>query len=274
MSLLTRLPPNDRAEQLTGRPYVSHSALTLYQQCSLRYFFKYVEGLPEETVSASLVFGGAVHRMIEHHFRESLHGAPPPSSDDLFAAYDAGWREREPQAVAFHKTDDRASLDALARRLIAAFQASDLATPRGAILGIEEELTGELIPGVPDLRARIDLLVDAGDALVLTDFKTARSRWSDDQVHDAAGQLLLYHELATPLADGRPVRLEFAVLTKTKSPELHRHTVTPSPTQVARTKRIVERVWAGIEAGLFFPSPSAMNCPSCPFRRSCAAWPT
>lgn len=272
MSVDTLLHPNDRAEQLTGRSYVSHSAIALYQQCPLRYFFKYVDGLPEETVSASLVFGGAVHSFVEHHCREILHGNPPPSSDELFAAYSAGWLDREPHDVQFNKTDDRQSLDNLARRMIAAFQASDLATPSGTILGIEEELTGELIPGVPDLLARIDLLVDDGDELVLTDFKTAKAKWNDEHVRDSAGQLLLYHELVKPVADGRPVRLEFAVLTKTKFQEIFRHTVVPSPQQVARTKRIVERVWAGIEPGLFYPSPSPMNCPSCPFRRQCDAW--
>ncbi len=189
------VPPNDRAEQLTGRLYLSWSAVSTYQTCSLRYMFRYVEGLPEETVPATLVFGGAVHALLEHHFRELLHGNPPPSPDELFAAYKAAWHEHDEKTVQFGKTDDRESLDDLARRMIAAFQASPLATPAGTIVGIEEELTGELIPGVPDLLARIDLLVDDGDGLVLTDFKTARSNWSDEHVRDAAGQLLLYHEL-------------------------------------------------------------------------------
>ena len=56
---------------------------------------------------------------------------------------------------------------------------------------------------VPDLLACVDLLVDEGDGLKLTDLKTARSRWSREQVQDSAGQLLLYHELAKPIADGR-----------------------------------------------------------------------
>jgi len=40
----------------------------------------------------------------------------------------------------------------------------------------------------------------------------------------------------------------------------------------ARTKAIVEAVWHGIEARLFVPSPSALNCPACPFRRQSDAW--
>ncbi len=35
---------------------------------------------------------------------------------------------------------------------------------------------------------------------------------------------------------------------------------------------VVERVWNGIDSNLFYPSPSALNCPTCPFRRQCDAW--
>ncbi len=156
--------------------------------------------------------------------------------------------------------------------MLAAFQTSDLAEPPGTIIGIEEELTGELVAGVPDLLARVDLLVDEGDSLVLTDLKTARSRWSQDQVQDSAGQLLLYHELAKPIAEGRPIRLAFAVLTKTKTPEVYRHEVQADPQQIERTKKIVTRVWQAIEAGVFYPSPSAMQCPTCPYRQQCREW--
>jgi PD-(D/E)XK nuclease superfamily len=44
------------------------------------------------------------------------------------------------------------------------------------------------------------------------------------------------------------------------------------PQQIDRTKQIVERVWEAIQAGIFFPSPSAMQCPACPFRAACRAW--
>src|SRR5580700_2842169 len=99
-----------------------------------------------------------------------------------------------------------------------AFQASALARPTGTIIGIEEELRGVLIPGLPDLLARVDLLVDTGDGLTVMDFKTARTSWSEDRIADASGQLLLYHELVKDLANGRPVRLAFGVVSKTRTP--------------------------------------------------------
>lgn len=85
----------------------------------------------------------------------------------------------------------------------------------------------------------------------MTDLKTARTRWSAEQVHKSAGQLVLYHELAKPIADGRPIRLQFAVVTKTKAPEVIRHEVRADPQQIQRVKRIVECVWRAIESGIF-----------------------
>jgi CRISPR/Cas system-associated exonuclease Cas4 (RecB family) len=272
MIAITRPSANQVAEQLTGRNYISHSAISTYQQCPLRYYFKYVAGLPEETVSASLIFGAAVHRAVEFHFRELLCGNPAPDLDALVAEYQRGWNERGEQRIQFGSQEDQATLVVLARRMLSAFKQCELATPKGIILGVEEELRGPLVPGCPDLLARVDLLVETADALVVTDLKTARSRWSQDQVDGSAGQLLLYSELVSNLAPGKPIKLEFSVITKAKVPLVDCHEVPVSPHQVRRTRSVVQQVWQAIEAGHFYPAPSPMNCPTCPFRQPCRTW--
>jgi hypothetical protein len=160
----------------------------------------------------------------------------------------------------------------LADRLLRSFLQSDIAHPKGAILGVEEEIRGEIIPGCPDLLARIDLIVDAGNELVVSDFKTARCSWNDFQVEDLAPQLLLYGELVKPIADGRPIQLSFAVLTKTKTPKFTVHEVRNDPREVARFMRIVERVWQAIQSGHFYPNPSPFTCGSCSYRGPCRQW--
>lgn len=272
MIRIAELHPNQIAERLTGRDYLSWSAITSYCACPLRYKLRYMEGLPEESVSASLAYGAAFHCALEYHFRELLAGNPPPSLDSLLAAYCEGWSEYDGREVQFGKGDDHATLGALARRMLEAFQQSAAARPAGILLGIEEELTGELVTGVPQMLARIDLLVDQGDELLLVDFKTARCRWSDDQANESAGQLHLYHELARPIADGRPIKLQFVVATKTKTPEVLPYDIPADPARIRRTLRIVERVWSAVNAGIFYPAPSALHCPGCSFRAACQAW--
>jgi hypothetical protein len=161
----------------TCRDYLSFSAVRLYQGCPLRFHFKYNLGLPEDTVSSSLVFGSSIHRAIEFHFRELLVGNPPPHSDALLAEFWEGWQERDLEQVRFSKGEDRDSLGLLAERILVAFQKSAVAQPPGQILAVEEELRGPVVPGCPDVLGRVDLIVDAGSELVVSDWKTARSRW-------------------------------------------------------------------------------------------------
>ena len=255
-----------------ARDYISFSSLSLYRSCPLRWYFKYRVGLPEDSVSAALVYGSGIHRAIQLHFTELLAGNPPPHSDALLTEFWVGWAERHPQQIRFGKDESLDSLGHLAQRTLLAFQQSDAALPHGEILAVEEELRGQVVPGCPDVLGRVDLIVDAGDALVIADWKTARSRWSRAQVEDSAEQLLLYGELAKDFCPGKPLRLEFVVLTKTKDVAVDRHTLLVDPAAVARTKRIVETVWRAIEAEHFYPAPSAMNCPACPYRDECRAW--
>ena len=47
------------------------------------------------------------------------------------------------------------------------------------------------------------------------------------------------------------MRLKFGVVSKGKVPAIELHDVPVSQQRIRRTKRIVERVWQGISAGLF-----------------------
>lgn len=87
---------NAVAEKPAQRDYLSYSAVSLYRQCPLRYFFRYVAGLPEQTVSASLVFGGAIHAAVQFHFEELLAGNSAPDLAALRDVYlDPGEKSAE-----------------------------------------------------------------------------------------------------------------------------------------------------------------------------------
>ncbi|MBL8794451.1 MAG: PD-(D/E)XK nuclease family protein [Planctomycetia bacterium] len=252
--------------------HLSFSAISTFQTCSLRFAFKYLYGLPEEAVGASLVFGAAIHASLQFFHEQLLVGNAPPDLDTLLGVYQDAWQRNEGQTVLFGKGEDLNSLGRLADRVLTVFLNSELAQPEGDVIAIEEELRGVLVPGCPDLLARIDLIFETKDAVIIRDYKTARRPWSGDQAQNAAPQLFLYADLARNLAGSKPVRLEFAVLTKDRFPQVTLHPVAVDPHQVARTHKIVERVWHAIEAGNFYPSPSPLNCGSCPYRRPCREW--
>lgn len=266
--------PNDLATAITGRDYVSYSAISAYRSCPARYYFRYVQGMQEDVVSSNLVFGGAVHSAVEHHFNELMAGEAPPDLDMLLRVFWDAWRDRQEEAVIkFGKGEDIKSTGELAQRVLTAFRESDESQPDGRILGVEESLRGQISSSTPDLFARIDLLIETDEELAVVDFKTARSRWSADQAHDNAEQLLLYSALARHLAPDKKVVCRFIVVTKTKTPVVEQYTIAVDHLRVERTKAIVQRVWQAIESGVFYPSPSPIACGSCAFRQACNRWP-
>jgi putative RecB family exonuclease len=265
-------PANDVAKKITGRDYISWSALSTFRTCPLKYKFRYIDGLPEESVSSALVFGTGIHTAVEQHFQAILSGDPKPDLDALLFAYRSAWLPHEPDAISFGSTETRASLDALASRMLTAFLASPSASVQGRVLGVEEEIRGVLVEGVPDLYGRVDLLTEDSDSLVITDIKTSRGKWSAEQVEDSGEQLLLYSHLASEISPGKKIATRFLVLTKTKEPVVEEHVREVEPGNVKRTLTGVERVWKAISAGNFYPAPSTVSCASCGYRAACRAW--
>src|SRR5947209_7525466 len=64
----------------TGEGVVHHSfsAITTYSEvCSLQYAFKYLHRLPQERVSAALVFGTAINAALVSIDKDLAKGRPP-----------------------------------------------------------------------------------------------------------------------------------------------------------------------------------------------------
>jgi len=259
------------AERLTGRPYLSWSAVSTYLKCPLKYQYHYLDQLPEEFVSSNLIFGSAIHASLEAFFREQLAARQSLGIEALMAVYQESWVETDLANVHFGKDEDRTGLGNLAERMLGAFLSSELSRPVGSIVGIEEQLQAPVIADCPDLLARLDLMVESEEALVITDFKTSRGRWSTAETNASEGQLLIYHELIRMVTD-KPIRLQFAVITKTKQPDIELRTVEPDPQRIERIRRLIQNVWTSIQTGVFYPVPSAMNCPTCGYRDRCSRW--
>lgn len=259
------------AERLTGRSYLSWSAVSTYLKCPLKYQYRYLDQLPEEFVSSNLIFGTAIHNCLEAFYREHLSSRRSLGIDELMAVYHDSWTGIDRTSVRFNKDETILGLGQLADRMLRAFLNSELSRPLGSIVGIEEEIRAPVIANCPDLLARLDLMIDCEEDLVITDFKTSRNRWSAAETIASEGQLLIYHELLREFTN-KPIRLQFAVITKTKLPDIELRTVDPHPQRIERIRRLLQNVWTNIRAGTFYPVPSAMNCPTCGYRERCTLW--
>lgn len=268
--------PNRLAERITGRSYLSHSQLALMRACPKKFEFTYISKTPRDFIPASLIFGGSIHAALELHYRCRLEGLSA-TPEALLSAYHDAWRREVADAgagdmsVRFNKGDDQNTVDVLAHRMIAAFLASPLATPKGTILGIEEELRVVLDENLPDLLARVDLVTMTDGSLFVIDFKTSRSRWNEQKAQESGDQLLLYRQTVERMGRslGLPVKLHFAIITKAKTPAVQLMQVQTDPDRVAGVTESVSQVWEAIQGGNFYPSPSPMNCVTCPFKSRC-----
>jgi putative RecB family exonuclease len=273
MNSMLQVAPTSRSSAFgPARDYISFSALRTYQACPLKYFFKYVAGLPDESATATLLFGSAIHRAIEAHFREIQSGRPPPSLATLLGEYEQSWQERQDAPVQFGKDENAPTFRQQAERVLAKFASSELARPAGRIVAIEQPLRGCLVPDVPDLLGYVDLIVETAQEWILIDWKTSRARWTEEQFHSSIEQLLLYSALVPDRTPRKNICLQLSVITKTKEPTIESYVRPVDIHRLTRTKHVVQRVWRSIEAEHFYPSPSPQNCSSCGFRRACAAW--
>jgi CRISPR/Cas system-associated exonuclease Cas4 (RecB family) len=268
-------PPNLLAQQITGRAYVSYSQLSLMRSCPRKFAFQYVEKAQPEFQPCSLIFGGAIHSALEFYFRAKLEGLGVTHEALVSAFHDAWKRQREQGGngvpVRFNKGADIDSVHAMADRMLRAFQTTALASPKGKILGIEEQLQVVLHPDLPDLLAKVDLVTQTDGALHVIDFKTSRSRWSQTKALESAEQPQLYAATVARMARvlGVPVKLHFAVITKAKKPIVQILPVPTNANTLTVLKETAVQTWAAIKTGNFYPNPSPMTCTTCPFKSRC-----
>ena len=269
----TELPVLDRTWDSEGLTldHLSFSAIHSFRTCPRQFMFRYVLRLPDEKTFTSLVFGTSLHRAIEAHFRALMHGENIPDHDTLLGFFWDCWHS-EDKPIHFNKKENLDTIGHLADRMLRAFEMSDFARPRGKIIGIEEYLRGTVVEDCPDFVARLDLLIDTGEALVITDFKTALSRWNPSKLAVFTPQLLVYSKLAGALADSKPIKLNFAVLTKRVKPILTLHPVDHDDEVMEETFQTIKENWEAIQREDFYPSPSPAHCPRCPFQETCRMW--
>ena len=269
--------PNDIAQAMTGRPHISYSEIRTFQQCPLKWAFQYRDHATPEHISSALVLGSGVHAGVELHFEHLLAATAPPNVDQMMAFYRECWeKETADLPVKYSRGQDAESTAATARRMFEQFITSPLATPTGVIIGIEESFKVKLADDLPDLAGRVDMITHEPETntLTITDFKTARSVWSQGHADEQAEQLILYAQGCEPIARNleASIKLRYIMVTKTKQPKVDAIDVSYDRSKTDRTRLIVRQVFNAMQSGVIYPAPSVMNCSGCPFRSQCCSW--
>ena len=263
--------PATEAQSITGRPYISWTQVSSYQQCPRAFAFRYVEHAEPDFVPSSLLFGSAMHEAFAKVHECDMEGLPCPASGDLASKVTA-LLDASLLPVKFSKGESAESLHALAGRMVDAFLASPESRPDGQPVCIEDRVSGMIDPQIPPIEGKADFVRLTGEGLVLRDYKTSRSKWNPDKVEEAAPQLRLYATiLGQQVGSWQPMAgMEFVTVTKAVAPVTTRHAVTMRQDSVQACIDQIGAVWDGIRKSVY-PTRPGWPCKTCPYASKCPA---
>lgn len=246
----------------TKTRHISHSRVSEFLRCPKKYHFHYRLRIPPAFMPSALIFGIAVHEAIALYQQRRLEGSRT-SEEDMLETFCRRW-DSEELPVRYGKNEDEKSLFEKAEGIVRAYLEDPCEA--GEPLAVEEKINVRLRKDLPPLRGRIDLLERTGEGdAVLTDFKTASSRRSQDP-----GQLVLYREALRLL--GYPgagkARLRCVVLLKTKKPGVEVQQLEAGTGELEKLMSLYRETWEAIESGASYPRPD-WHCQGCQWSHVC-----
>ncbi|HOI42568.1 MAG TPA: PD-(D/E)XK nuclease family protein [Elusimicrobiales bacterium] len=247
----------------------SFSKLSLYEECPLKYRFKYIDKLPEKP-KPYFAFGNSVHAALEF-FHDPSHKEAPPLEKLLSAFREEweakDWREKGYSDPSRSDADYQAGLKMLTgyyKKHHAAFS-----PPFMVEYSTDVAVDGLLV------RIIADKIEHAGNGeLVLIDYKTGRDvKRSPDQLHmyqkicelDPKLRERLAERYGVPAASLRVRELRFYHV-----PSLKEYTFARADDfEIGLFWERVLRAADGVKEGRFPARPGDFQCRFCDFRSSC-----
>jgi DNA helicase-2/ATP-dependent DNA helicase PcrA len=227
-----------------------------YETCPLKYRYVHVLKVPL-LAHHRVVFGSAIHKAVQQHFRARKEGIPF-GEEDLLAAFRSHWVS-EGFLSREHEEERLRSGEEMLRR----FHRQDAQDPL-LPTGVEEEFAFFL--GRTRVSGRYDLVVERSGEATILDFKTGPTDTLEKAQRRAQESLQLdIYALAFLKTRGKlPSRVELRFL---ESGLRAGRTPTLEGTEDAAAR--IEAAASGIRARDFAPRPSFMACSYCPFREIC-----
>jgi hypothetical protein len=250
------------------RSHLSVSQLKSYLQCPRKYFYQYIDCATPAFRSIALTFGSAWHVAIGAYL---VNGTTTEEATDLFRDLLSTEIEESEIPVLFDDEEDLGACIDIGARTIDTFIAR---VPRpDAVLGIEVPFVLDLIPTedgeeIPaPLIGSIDAVVIDNDVVEIWELKTAKRRWSRDQL-DYDLQTTAYRMGARERLDIPNATLKLLIATKTKKPEVQVEAVIRTALDEARLARLASSVLRAIRAGVDHPIQT-WACRGCCFSTIC-----
>jgi len=263
-------PPPERSEQDIIRALqetVSASRLSLFLQCRLKFYYRYVLKL-QKPQTASLHLGSAVHAVLKA-WNKAGWLQQPLTLKEVHETYLGAWADTTEGPVSWEPGEEEADKTTgwrLCDMYIRQSASMALIKPDAVEVSIEADLAPQ---GLPRLIGILDLVQEGR----IIDFKTCASTPNPGGVaHLHEIQASSYAILYRHNTDQQEAGIELHHLVKLKNPKLCITDLPPmSRSQQTRLFRLMEAYLKGLQRPDFIPSPG-MQCSGCEFFKECRLW--
>jgi len=271
-------------QSIRDRLHISHSQITTYRNCPLKYFFRYVQGIQPPFRSPALVFGSAMHQALATLYSSLKATGDAMDSASLQELFHESFSDQLRQNLPIRWTakETAESLEKLGCQLMEVYlefaEKQGLLGDAYRIVAVELPLrwTIDMPTGEIDFVGIVDLLLQDKKEPAkfhIIDHKTAARRFdemkitTDDQL--TAYQLLLRH--AADLPQEALFTLHWDVLLKQKVPAVTRYTTVRDEDDERHLQKVIRQILWAIDHEVYYPNPGWM-CAGCEFADHCRAW--
>jgi len=255
-----------RLEQL--KKTVSATRLSLFLQCRLKFFFRYVLQI-KKPVTPSLHCGSTAHSVLQQ-WNLSRWKGEVFETQRFKSFFEKQWKDGQEGKVIKWEDDEPEDRDSSWRALEHYFTETPIKQnerPEAVEVSAEADLSHH---GLPTLIGVLDLVRQGGR---IVDFKLVGKSPDPRQAEHIYGvQLTAYSVLYRDATGKREAGLELHHLVRTKQPKF---ILTPLPPatqqQHDRLFRLMDAYQSGLDREDFIPSPS-FACAGCEFFNECRKW--
>jgi len=269
MTTAVIIPPEQKNRKRTIEELlqsVSASRLSTWQQCRLKFWFRYISPIHKPKTPA-LIVGSSVHETLKF-WNMARWRNESPTLKQLHDVFSTAWGGEQQSGESVNWDGEEQDQKATGWRLLETyFRESPIKAdekPEGVEVSVEAHLGCH---GLPTLVGIIDLVRPPGR---IVDFKTSGKCPDPEKaahLHDTqtTGYAVLYREATGKKESG----IELHHLVKTKQPKL---VVTAfdaaSDIQITRLFRVIESYVHSLERQDWIPAPG-MQCAACEFFNEC-----
>lgn len=232
---------------------LSHSSISMYQECPQKYKFKYVDKIPEKP-RHYFSFGKSIHTALEFFY--GVKALPAPTLEQVFAHYKDKWLSE-----GYKDQAHEAQLFEEGKTMIAGFykkHIEDYHIPFFVEYGFNLAVEGVPVVGFID---RVDKRPDG--KLVILDYKTGKK--SEQSLNSAEAQLTMYQMACEELLGAPVAETVYYHLPTLKEYRFERK----GPDRVEALRGRIVSTAEGITKGQFDPKPAEKVCFWCDFKPLC-----